>query len=72
MTTNNTSNGTPSRVWAGGPSVPLVTAMNDDESINYEALAKQTVRLAKAGLGIVLLGTNGEGQSHKCEEMSIV
>ncbi|KGB76856.1 dihydrodipicolinate synthase [Cryptococcus deuterogattii 99/473] len=68
MATNNTSNGTPSRVWAGGPSVPLVTAMNDDESINYDALAKQTVRLAKAGLGIVLLGTNGEASHLSPEE----
>ncbi|KAK6909311.1 dihydrodipicolinate synthase [Kwoniella mangroviensis CBS 10435] len=57
-----------SRLWAGGPSVPLVTAMNADESINYDALAKQTVRLAKAGLGIVLLGTNGEASHLSNEE----
>ncbi|TYJ57923.1 hypothetical protein B9479_001278 [Cryptococcus floricola] len=63
------SNGnSPTRLWAGGPSVPLITAMNDDESINYEALAKQTVRLAKAGMGIVLLGTNGEASHLSTEE----
>ncbi|WVQ84667.1 hypothetical protein IAT38_006822 [Cryptococcus sp. DSM 104549] len=57
MTVNGNA---PSRLWANGPSVPLVTPMNADESVNYDALAKQTVRLAKAGMGIVLLGTNGE------------
>ncbi|WVW86274.1 hypothetical protein I302_108316 [Kwoniella bestiolae CBS 10118] len=57
-----------SRLWAGGPSVPLITAMNADESINYDALAKQTVRLAKAGMGIVLLGTNGEASHLSNEE----
>ncbi|WWC91804.1 uncharacterized protein L201_006751 [Kwoniella dendrophila CBS 6074] len=57
-----------SRLWANGVSVPLVTAMNADESINYDALAKQTVRLAKAGMGIVLLGTNGEASHLSPEE----
>ncbi|ODN94765.1 dihydrodipicolinate synthase [Cryptococcus wingfieldii CBS 7118] len=66
MTTSNGNS--PTRLWAGGPSVPLITAMNDDESINYEALAKQTVRLAKAGMGIVLLGTNGEASHLSTEE----
>lgn len=55
-------------LWAGGPSVPLITAMNADESINYDALAKQTIRLAKAGVGIVLLGTNGEASHLSPEE----
>jgi dihydrodipicolinate synthase/N-acetylneuraminate lyase len=36
--------------------------MKADESIDHDALAKQVVRLAKAGVGIVLLGTNGEGE----------
>jgi dihydrodipicolinate synthase/N-acetylneuraminate lyase len=58
------ANGTSSRKWANGPSVPLTTPFRDDESIDHEALAKQVVRLAKAGEGIVLLGTNGEGESH--------
>ena len=56
------ANGTSSRKWANGPSVPLTTPFREDESIDYEALAKQVVRLAKAGEGIVLLGTNGEGK----------
>ena len=50
------------RAWANGPSVPLTTPMRADESVDHEALAKQVVRLAKAGVGIVLLGTNGEGE----------
>lgn len=54
-----TAAGTP---WANGPSVPLTTPMKADESIDHDALAKQVVRLAKAGVGIVLLGTNGEGE----------
>ena len=57
------ANGTSSRKWANGPSVPLTTPFRDDESVDHEALAKQVVRLAKAGEGIVLLGTNGEGES---------
>lgn len=56
------ANGTSSRKWANGPSVPLTTPFRDDESIDHDALAKQVVRLAKAGEGIVLLGTNGEGE----------
>ncbi|WVO18523.1 hypothetical protein L204_106242 [Cryptococcus depauperatus] len=64
-----TANGSPkARLWPGGPSVPLVTAMNADESINFEALAKQAVRMAKAGMGIVLLGTNGEASHLSPEE----
>ncbi len=43
--------------------MPLTTPFKADESIDHEALAKQVVRLAQAGVGIVLLGTNGEGRS---------
>ncbi|KAK8853287.1 hypothetical protein IAR55_003991 [Kwoniella newhampshirensis] len=58
----------PSRVWAGGPSVPLVTPFHADETIDFDALGKQAVRLAKAGMGIVLLGTNGEASHLSNEE----
>ena len=34
----------------------------DDEEIDFHAFETQVVRLAKAGMGIVLLGTNGEGE----------
>ena len=52
------------RVWQNGPAVPLTTPFLADDlnSVDHAALAKQVVRCAKAGLGIVLLGTTGEGQ----------
>ncbi|ORY35772.1 dihydrodipicolinate synthase [Naematelia encephala] len=62
-TTNGTTNGSaaPHRLWANGPSVPLTTPfVAGGEEVDHEALAKQVVRIAKAGLGIVLLGTTGE------------
>lgn len=49
-----------SKVWPNGVSVPLTTPFKADESVDHEALAAQVVRLAKANVGIVLLGTNGE------------
>lgn len=49
-----------SKVWPNGVSVPLTTPFKADESIDHAALAAQVVRLAQAGVGIVLLGTNGE------------
>lgn len=52
----------PSRVWPNGVSVPLTTPFKADESVDHDALAQQVVRLAKAGVRIVLLGTNGEGE----------
>jgi dihydrodipicolinate synthase/N-acetylneuraminate lyase len=57
------ANGHPSRPWANGVSVPLATPFRADESVDHAALAAQVTRLAKAGVGIVLLGTNGEGES---------
>ncbi|GFZ48816.1 hypothetical protein JCM24511_06565 [Saitozyma sp. JCM 24511] len=54
------ANGHPSRPWANGVSVPLATPFRADESVDHAALAAQVTRLAKAGVGIVLLGTNGE------------
>jgi dihydrodipicolinate synthase/N-acetylneuraminate lyase len=41
---------------------PLVTPFTQDEEVDFNALVKQVLRLAKAGMGIVLLGTNGEGE----------
>lgn len=60
------------KLWAKGPSVPLTTPFRDDESIDHEALAKQVVRLAKAKVGIVLLGTNGEASHLSREERRAV
>jgi len=58
-----TSNGIPRPLWVNGPGVPLTTPFKDGcDEINHEALAKQVVRCAKAGINIVLLGTTGEGE----------
>ena len=39
----------------------MVTPFDENEEIAFSMLKKQVVRLADAGMGIVLLGTNGEG-----------
>ena len=41
---------------------PMITPINDDESINEQELRRQVERLIKAGVhGLFVLGTNGEG-----------
>lgn len=52
----------PQRPFNNGVYTPLITAMTDDEQVDLNAVKKQVVRLADAGMGIVLLGTNGEGE----------
>lgn len=61
-----------SKLWANGVSVPLTTPFRADESIDTAALAAQVVRLAQAGVGIVLLGTNGEASHLSSEERKLV
>lgn len=42
--------------------VPILTPMNEDESVNYDELSNQIEREIKAGVhGIFVFGTNGEG-----------
>jgi hypothetical protein len=60
--THGTSNGPPTRKFENGVYTPLITPMTDDEQVDLDALRKQVVRLAEAGMGLVLLGTNGEGE----------
>lgn len=60
--TNGTTNGAPTRKFENGVYTPLITPMTDDEQVDLAALRKQVVRLADAGMGLVLLGTNGEGK----------
>jgi len=57
----NGSSSSTSRPFNNGVYTPLITAMTDDEQVDLEAVKKQVVRLADSGMGIVLLGTNGEG-----------
>jgi dihydrodipicolinate synthase/N-acetylneuraminate lyase len=60
--TANGHGASPKRPFSNGAYCPLITPFkSDDESIDHDALARQVVRLAKAGMGIVVLGTNGEG-----------
>lgn len=48
---------------SSGVHCPLVTPFDPSTGgVAVEALKKQVVRLADAGMGIVLLGTNGEGE----------
>ncbi|KAL1409037.1 hypothetical protein Q8F55_005861 [Vanrija albida] len=63
---------TATKLWPNGVSVPLTTAFKPDESIDTDAIAAQVVRLAQAGVGIVLLGTNGEASHLSREERKLV
>ena len=57
------SNGVRRPLWRNGPGVPLTTPFKAGlDEIDHQALAKQVVRCAKAGINIVLLGTTGEGE----------
>ena len=41
---------------------PIITPMNEDESINFEELRKQIERQLEGGVhGLFAFGTNGEG-----------
>ncbi|CAK9779500.1 putative dihydrodipicolinate synthase [Cutaneotrichosporon oleaginosum] len=63
---------TATKLWANGVSVPLTTPFKADDSVDTGALATQVVRLAKAGVGIVLLGTNGEASHLSQAERRLV
>lgn len=50
------------RPLPGGIYSPLVTPFTKDEEIDYPAWEKHVLRTAKAGVGLVVMGTNGEGK----------
>ena len=53
--------------------VPIVTPMNEDESINLEELRRQVDRQIEAGIhGIFPFGTNGEGYILNGDEKKLV
>lgn len=53
--------------------VPILTPMNEDESVNYEELVNQIERLIAAGVhGIFVFGTNGEGYILSEEEKNAI
>jgi len=58
--TNGTPNGASRRAFPNGVHCPIVTPFTENEEIDFPALKKLVIRTAKAGMGITLLGTNGE------------
>ncbi|XME01601.1 dihydrodipicolinate synthase family protein [Lachnospiraceae bacterium C1.1] len=53
--------------------VPIITPMNDDESVNVEVLKEQTDRMIEAGIhAIFCFGTNGEGYILNSKEKELV
>ncbi|CDZ98673.1 DapA-like [Phaffia rhodozyma] len=58
-----------SRAFTPGVLVPLTTPFKPENSdVDIEALKAGVVRIAKAGMGIVLMGTNGEASHLNSEE----
>ncbi|KAF7315773.1 Dihydrodipicolinate synthase [Mycena indigotica] len=73
MTTpNDMAPATLSRPFTAGAWCPVTTPFTPDEEVDYSALKAQVVRLAKARMGIVLLGTNGEASHLNDSERSAV
>ena len=60
-------------LWPNGVAVPLITPFSTtpERLVDHSALASQVVRVAQAGCGIVLLGTNGEGTSFRFQHSLI-
>jgi len=55
------------RPFKNGVYCPLVTPFGANEEIDFKAFQKQVLRLAKAKMGLVILGTNGEA-SHLSDD----
>jgi hypothetical protein len=73
-TTSNGTAATQRRPFHNGVYCPLITPFTSDDGearIDVPALEKQVLRMAKAGMGIVLLGTNGEGESSSDKVLGI-
>ncbi|KAN0064351.1 hypothetical protein ACQY0O_002546 [Thecaphora frezii] len=49
---------------------PLVTPFDANEEIDYKAWEQHVVRIGKAGVGLVVMGTNGEASHLSTEERS--
>ncbi|KAJ7077304.1 putative dihydrodipicolinate synthase [Mycena belliarum] len=64
---------TTARPFTAGVYCPLITPfVAQTEAVDYDALTAQVVRLARARMGIVLLGTNGEASHLSDSERSAV
>ncbi|CAI3334244.1 4-hydroxy-tetrahydrodipicolinate synthase [Enterococcus cecorum] len=61
------------QIELNGIIVPILTPMNEDESINLEELRAQVERMIENGIhGIFPFGTNGEGYILTGEEKKLV
>lgn len=58
-----TSSYRPARPLVGGVYAPVVTPFGEDEELDFAAWRKHVVRMAQSGVGLCVLGTNGEGES---------
>ncbi|KAI5475036.1 hypothetical protein MNV49_002094 [Pseudohyphozyma bogoriensis] len=59
---------TATRPFPNGVYTPLITPFTADEELDLQAWETQVLRLTKAGMGLVLLGTNGEADGLADEE----
>ncbi|KAM0756083.1 dihydrodipicolinate synthase [Meredithblackwellia eburnea MCA 4105] len=57
----------PARPFPNGVYCPLITPFTADEELDIPAWETQVLRLTKAGMGLTLLGTNGEA-SHLSDD----
>ncbi|KAL8277828.1 hypothetical protein RQP46_009811 [Phenoliferia psychrophenolica] len=60
----------PKRAFPNGVYTPLVTPFLANEELDIPAWERSVLRLAKAGMGLVLLGTNGEASHLSDSERS--
>jgi len=60
------------KAFVGGVYCPLITPFTAVEEVDFPALKRLVLKLAKANMGIVLLGTNGEASHLSTEERQAV
>ncbi|KAM0754553.1 dihydrodipicolinate synthase [Meredithblackwellia eburnea MCA 4105] len=60
----------PRRAFPNGVYCPVTTPFDDQGELDLANFAKQIVRIAKAGAGLVVMGTNGEANHLSDEERS--
>ncbi|CAO1624195.1 unnamed protein product [Jaminaea pallidilutea] len=63
-----TSSYRPARPLVGGVYAPVVTPFGQDEELDFEAWRKHIVRMAQSGVGLCVLGTNGEATHLSAQE----
>lgn len=53
------------RPVTGGMYVPVITPFDDNEEIDFQKFEAHVRKVADAGCGIVVMGTNGEGEKRR-------